>query len=77
MVRTHTNSMGDRDCYYGESTWEEIEVTCDECEGELDKDDFLYEYEKGKWCCLNCLKEKFNTKSVEEMKGIYYESKNV
>ena len=66
MVNTYEVSMGDRDCYYGEKVWQEVEVICDECENPLGDDEVLYEYEPGKWCCLECLKEKFETKTVAQ-----------
>jgi formylmethanofuran dehydrogenase subunit E len=74
MVRTNTYAMGDRDCFYGEKVWEETEVTCDECGDELlNEDDVLYEYE-GKWICLECLKEKFEYKTAEQLQKEYEES---
>ena len=66
MVSIKRNSMGDSECYYGESVWEEVEVTCDECGDELlNNDDLLYEYE-GKWICENCLKGMFKAKNYED-----------
>ena len=64
MVKKVKNSMGDADCRFGASVWEEVYVVCDECKEEFEDDDVLLYLYDGKWICEECLKNKFYSKSV-------------
>ena len=62
---------------YEYSRVEEV-LTCNDCGLVIKEGEELYEYAPGKWCCLNCLKDKFATKTVvktiEEVEEQYYSS---